>query len=92
METGNKRGGPDIHSLKVWRRADGLKPRQPLRHEQRAARGVTAASGEDKGDFGPKAFTRRPASCRHLFLSALPDVIIIWDPERTFVAHGPVFR
>lgn len=34
----------------------------------------------------------QPASCRHLFLSALPDVIIIRDPEWTFVAHGLVFR
>lgn len=39
-----------------------------------------------------EAFTDRPTSCRHLFLSALPDVIIIRDPEWTFVAHGPVFR
>lgn len=39
-----------------------------------------------------KAFTGLPTSCRHLFLSALPGVIIIRDPEWTFVAHGHVFR
>lgn len=39
-----------------------------------------------------EAFIGQPTSCRHLFLSALPDVIIIRDPEWTFVAHGLVFR
>lgn len=39
-----------------------------------------------------EAVTGQPTSCRHLFLSALPDVIIIRDPEWTFVAHGLVFR
>lgn len=36
--------------------------------------------------------TSLPTSCRHLFLSVLPDVIIIRDLGWTFVAHGLVFR